>query len=369
MSKEKLKLVVLSAFYEPYMSGAEQMVKEVVERLGNNYEITLLTGLYDKSLPRVEKRDNFVIERVGIGHMQIDKILYILLSALRVKKIKPQITHAIMESYAGGALALVKYLYPKTKRILTLQSGDMDDPKNQKRLLFKMFFKALHTSPDIVTAISSFLVERAKKLGVSEERIFITPNGVEMSEIPGEQEKERNRVVMVGRLSWEKGHNYLIEAWPEVLKSIPGAKLVLVGEGDKRGDIEKMIEEKNIKDSVVLTGNLPHDQVLTEIKKSEIFICPSLAEGLGNVFIESQACGVPPIGTNVGGIPDIITNGENGLMINPKSSEEISQAIIKLLSDKEMIDRFSKRGLETVQKFNWPTIIEKIDGIYQEVID
>jgi len=361
----KTKIVILSAFYEPYMSGAEQMTKEICERLGGEYDITMITGRYDKNLAKFEKRDNFVIERVGIGHKQIDKILYILLSALRVRTLKPQIVHAVMESYAGGALVLVKYLYPRAKRILTLQSGDMDDQKNQNRLLFKLFFKIIHTTPNIVTAISSFLAERAKRLGVDEKNIFITPNGVDMSEIPGDIDKEKNRVVMVGRLSWEKGHDYLLKAWPEVLKEIPEAKLVLVGEGNKRTEIEKMIQDLQIGNSITLTGNLPHSQVLNEIKKSEIFVCPSLAEGLGNVFIESQACGVPPIGTNVGGIPDIITNGENGLMINSKSSEEIAAAIVKLLSDKDIIAKFSKKGLETVQKFDWPKIIKNIDQIYK----
>jgi len=365
---QKTKLVVFSAFYEPFMSGAEQMTKEICERLGNKYDITLITGRYDKNLPKIETKNNFVIERVGIGHKQIDKILYIFLSVLRTCVIQPKIVHAIMESYAGGALVLVKYFYSKAKRILTLQSGDMDDEKNQKRLLFKLFFKFIHTTPNIVTAISSFLVERAKRLGVDEKNIFITPNGVDMSKIPSNTEKEKNRVIMVGRLSWEKGHDYLIQAWPEVLKNIPNAKLILVGEGNKRNDIEKMIKDLDIESRIVLTGNLPHDQVLKEIKKSEIFICPSLAEGLGNVFIEAQACGVPPIGTNVGGIPDIITDGENGLLIESKNSKAISNAIIMLLNDKEKIESFSKKGLETVQKFAWPIIIKKIDDIYQDVL-
>lgn len=349
------------------MSGAEQMVKEVVERLGNNYEITLIAARLSKELPLVENRPAFKLVRVGLGNKTIDKILYPLLAALRVRKIKPEIAHAIMESYAGGALVLVKYFYPQAKRVLTLQSGDLDSDVKQKKFLVSFFWKIIHTSPNLVTSISSFLSQRAERLGVKKENIILTPNGVDLSQVPAGAEKIAKRVVCVARLSWEKGLDDLVKAWPEVLKSEPEAKLVLVGEGNKRQEIEKMIADLNIKKSVTLLGNLPHGQVLKEIKKSEVFICPSLAEGLGIVFIEAQACGVPVIGTRVGGIPDVIQDNENGLLIEPKSSAQIAEAIIKLLKDKSLSERLSQKALETVQKYDWQSVIKTIDSTYREL--
>lgn len=366
-TEKKKKLILLSAFYEPYMSGAEQMVKEILERLGGGYETVLITGRFDRGLSEREERPTFKLIRVGIGHKQIDKLLYPLLAALKARKLKPDIVHAVMESYAGGALVLVKYFYPRAKRILTLQSGDLDSEIKQSRRLLKLFWRPIHRSPHVVTAISSFLARRAEELGVSRDKIFITPNGVDLSRIPAGTEKIRERVICVARLSWEKGLDYLIKAWPEVLKTAPGAKLVLVGEGDKRGEIENLIKEFGISDSVELKGNLPHEQTLEEIKKSEIFICPSLAEGLGIVFIEAQACGVPPIGTRVGGIPDVIKDGENGLLIEPKSSPAIAEAVKKLLTDKELAARLLVRALETVKKYNWDNIVRQIDEFYKKI--
>lgn len=364
----KTKLVILSAFYEPFMSGAEQMVKEIVERLGDYYEITLITGRFDSALPKKEKKSSFTLIRVGIGHKKIDKFFYPFLANFKIRKIKPNITHAIMESYAGIALILTKYFYPKSKRILTLQSGDLDDFKKQRKIYIKFFWKKIHNSPDKIVAISSFLSLRAENLGVSKNKITIIPNGVDFSKIPREIKQESNRVICVARLSWEKGIDYLIKAWPRVLKEIPFAKLVIVGEGNKRGEIEKMIKDFNISDSVELKGSLPHNKIFDEIKKSEIFICPSLAEGLGIVFIEAQACGVPVIGTRIGGIPDVIQNNENGILIEPKNSEEISKSIIALLKNEDLRDRLSKKALETVRKYDWKKIVEKIDFLYKEII-
>lgn len=104
MPQKNKRIVVFSAFYEPFMSGAEQMVKEIVERLGADYDMFLITARLDKKLPKIENRPTFKLIRVGLGLKRMDKILYPLLAAWQARKIKPDIAHAIMESYAGGAL-------------------------------------------------------------------------------------------------------------------------------------------------------------------------------------------------------------------------------------------------------------------------
>lgn len=361
------KIVILSAFYEPYMSGAEQMAKEIAERLGGEFDIKVITGRYDKNNKKTERRPNFNLIRVGVGHSKIDKFLFIVLAPFFVKKLKPDITHAIMESYAGLALMFLKYIYPKTKRILTLQSGDLDSKKKQKRLLQKIFWRKIHNSPDIITAISSALAKRAKDLGVNEKKIFITHNGIDLNTIPQDKEKIHHRVICVARLSWEKAHNLILEAWPDLVNIYPDASLVFVGEGKMRGAIEKQIEELAIKNSVILKGNLPHKEVLEELKKSEVFVCPSLAEGLGNVFIEAQACGVPPIGTKIGGIPDVIQHNKNGILINSENSQEIVAAVKKLFDDRLLYERIKNNTLNSVKRFDWNEIIIKIKNIYLNV--
>jgi glycosyltransferase involved in cell wall biosynthesis len=151
------------------------------------------------------------------------------------------------------------------------------------------------------------------------------------------------------------------------LAEFSDAKLVFVGEGDKRVEMEKQIQELNLIDSVELKGRLSHSETLKEIAKSEIFICPSLAEGLGNVFIEAQACGTPAIGTRVGGIPDVIQDGFSGLLIEPKNSEAITEALFKLLKNTELRQELARNGAESARQFDWQKIIEKINEIYYNI--
>ncbi|MCB9798582.1 glycosyltransferase family 4 protein [Candidatus Nomurabacteria bacterium] len=361
MSKHKFKVVIFSAFYDPFMSGAEQMVKEILERIGEKYSMTLVTARIRRDLPKREQRDGYDIIRVGTG-TKIDKFLYPLLAPFAARRLQPRIVHAILESYAGIALYFLKFVYPRAKRILTLQSGGLDHEDKQKEFFLKLFWRKMHSTPHKVTAISRFLAQRGQKFRA--ETVDLTPNGLDFSHVPKGVPQKEGRVICVGRLSWVKGHKYLLEAWPLVLKEVPGARLVLVGDGDERKNIEKQTRELSIQDSVKLLGNLPHDEVLREMSQSEVFVCPSLAEGLGIVFIEAQACGIPVIGTNVGGIPDIIEDNQTGYLIETKNPDQIAEKLIVLLKDKELRKRFVESSQHTVKKFEWNTIIAKIDEIY-----
>jgi glycosyltransferase involved in cell wall biosynthesis len=279
----------------------------------------------------------------------------------------PDILHAVMESYAGVALWFSKYLVPGVKRILTLQSGDLD--KKIWRNI-PVLWKKIHTSPDLVTAISGFLANRARRLGA--KNIEITPNGVDFGEVADvlvnkNYASASHRIICLARLSWEKDHKNLVAAMPEILKQYPDAEMIFAGDGPLRGEIEAQIKNLGLYGKIKLLGKLPHKSALEEVAKSDVSICPSLAEGLGITFIEAQALGVPVIGTNVGGIPDVIEDGKTGLLIQPGSKDAITGAVIKIFSmpaeEKAAMIEAEKSGAK--KKFDWKNIADNIEKIYQ----
>ena len=359
------KIIIFSCFYDPFMSGAELFVKEVVERLADKYKFTIISARLDNKLPKFEEREHFDYYRVGLGS-SFDKWLYPVLAARLAKKLKPDIVHGVMESYAGIAACRFKKKNQNTPTILTLQSGDLDDPSKH---IPKWLWKKIHVTPDRITAISTALGRRAEKLGVPKEKIAIIPNGVDL-ELAKNSRSEHvpGRIVTVARLSWEKGLDYLIRAMPAVIKECPEAHLVMVGEGDRRGEIEGLIQELGIEGRVTLLGRLPHEKTLEEIGKSEVFICPSLAEGLGIVFIEAQACGVAVIGTRVGGIPDVIDDEASGLLVEPKNSEDIEKALIRLLENLELRERLVRVALERIDRFDWNRVVREVADEYDKLL-
>ena len=366
----KPTVVVFSCFYEPFISGAERFVKEVVERLANQYRFIIVTARLSRQAPKREVKQigahEYEICRVGFG-VKIDKWCYPLLAPGAARRHQPKIVHAVMESYAGIALWFYRFFGGNAKTILTLQSGDLDDAKKQQKIPDGLWRK-IHTTPDRVTAISAYLKDRAVRLGVAPNRVSIIPNGVDLKSVAAPRQPIARRIVSVARLSWEKGLAYLIAALPAIKKEFSDAHLVVVGGGLLAGELEKQACELGVIDAVVLLGNQPHERALAEISKAEVFITPSLAEGLGIVFIEAQAAGVPVIGTNVGGIPDIIKNEETGLLIPPRDSAAIAAAIVKIFKNKDRAEQLAKTAQKNLHRFDWTAIAGQVSDLYQSLV-
>ena len=367
-------VVILSCFYEPYISGAERFVKEVTERLISNYRFIIITSRIKIQNPKLEIRNingyEYLIKRIGFG-FKFDKWLYSILAPIYALFYKPQIVHAVMESYAGIALLLYCYIAKlfglKSKTILTLQSGDLDEKVIQGRIPTWLWRK-IHTMPDYITAISSYLKNRAIKLGVAENKISIIPNGVDLQLVESYKLKVVSRVphriVCVARLSSEKGLEYLLDALPLIKREFSDAHLVLVGGGILENNLKSQAKQLGILDSVFFLGAQPHEKAIEEMRQAEVFVCPSLAEGLGIVFIEAQALGVPVIGTNVGGIPDVIRDGETGLLVPPRDSRAIADAVIKVFRDKNLAQKITEEAKKRIGRFSWDMIARQVAEIY-----
>lgn len=367
---DKKTVVIFTAFYAPWESGAERFAREVVENLKDRYHFVLITTRNSKNAPKLENARGYQIRRLGWG-TRADKWLFPLLAPMAATRLKPNLVHAVMESYAGIALALFKLFNWKIPIILTLQSGDLDDRKKQKKIPY-LLWKIIHLVPTHLTAISRYLGSRAERLGVSKERISIIPNGVNLEELRPLLERDELRIpfrlVCVGRLSWEKGQEYLISAMPLIRKEFPDAHIVLVGGGADEGKLRKLTHSLDLDSSVFFRGMLPHSRAMGEVANAEVFVVPSLAEGLGIVFLESQALGVPVIGTYVGGIPDVIENEVTGLLVAPKDSVAIADAVGKMFRDQALRDRLVNKAKERISQFSWDKIAASVASLYDRYL-
>ena len=367
---DRKTIAMFSAFYAPWESGAERFAREVVENLKDRYHFVLFTARNSKKVPKTESGKGYVIRRLGFGS-RFDKWIFPLLAPFAAIRLKPALAHAVMESYAGIALAIFKLFSWKTPAILTLQSGDLDDSKKQKKIPY-LLWKIIHLAPTHLTAISRYLAERAEMLGVSKERISVIHNGVSFEELQPLLRKEKQtvprRIVCVGRLSWEKGQEYIISALPLIKKEFPEAHLVVVGGGAEEEKLRKLVTTLDLAPSVYFRGLLPHFRAMDEAVSAEVFVGPSLAEGLGIVFLEAQALGIPVVGTYVGGIPDVIENEVTGLLVPPKDSVAIAEAVKRIFRDKELKASLITTARKQVNEFSWDKITEQIASLYDRYI-
>jgi glycosyltransferase involved in cell wall biosynthesis len=172
----------------------------------------------------------------------------------------------------------------------------------------------------------------------------------------------------VGRLVPVKGHRYLIEAASQVVRVIPGVKFFLVGDGPCREELEGQVARLNLGNNVHFLGL--RESGLEEIMAAlDLFVLPSLNEGMGRVLIQAMALGRPVVATEVSGIPEVVKNNETGILVPPGESKALAEAIITLLRDKKRAGEMGRAGRERVNSsFTSRIMIEKIANLYEELM-
>jgi glycosyltransferase involved in cell wall biosynthesis len=369
--KGRKRVLIFSAFYDPFVSGAERMVVETVRRLAGRFSLTVVTARLDAKLPRRETRlvegstTCYEIVRLGAG-AKWDKFLFPLLAPLWALRQPHRLVHAVMESYAGIALWWYRAFGGKKPTVLTLQSGDLDMPEKNRKIP-RLVWRNIHASPTAVVGISTALTERAEKLGA--RRTLTIPNGVDFSHLAKvpRGEKLPHRVVTVARLSPEKGLPFLIEAIKIARHSVEDAELAIVGGGALEAELKAYVEKLSLQDVVRFLGARPNAEAMAEVAKSGVFVLPSLGEGLGIVLLEAQALGVPVIGTDVGGIPDVIAHETTGLLVPPSDAKALAAAIVRVLAEPGLGARLAEGASGRLAAFDWDKIAERYAALYDEL--
>lgn len=211
--------------------------------------------------------------------------------------------------------------------------------------------------------------------GIENEKLEIIPFGVDIDffrplKLP--KQDDVFQILSVGYLIERKGFEYLIKAIKKILEKHPHVKLDIVGTGPLENKLKNMILELELSDEVQILQNVSDDELLSLYNQADLFVLPSIrdsqgnTEGLGVVLIEAMACGLPVIGSNIGGIPDIIKDRESGLLFNEKDIDDLSLKILSVIEDEELKNRLSINGSKRAQQFTWTNIASRYIEVYNE---
>jgi len=227
--------------------------------------------------------------------------------------------------------------------------------------LTSKFEKNALTWADAITVISKEAQEHYTKLGFDPIQI---PNAINLENLP--QEKDRRfekQIIFVGRLSKEKG----IETLIEVSKNLPNdINLLIVGSGPESEKIKKLSETL---DNIHYLGYQTHENSIKLIRGSNILIQPSLHEGISTTILESMACKIPIIASNLGGNKELILDNQNGFLINPEFVDDIIKKIIMILDDELLAKKFGEKSFELIKHYDWSKIGQKYLNLYQSLIN
>jgi len=226
-----------------------------------------------------------------------------------------------------------------------------------------------------VVGVSAHTAENLSRYErISKKKIRIIPNGIDLLkyEISVDQVskrrnlgiREKGPVIGLGvRLTEQKGIPYLIRAMPEVLQKFPDATLVIAGDGPMAPELKKETTKLGLENHVLFIG--PRLDIPEILKLFDIYVLPSVWEGLPMVILEAMAARCPIIATDVGGVRNVIANGLNGSIVEPRNSSVLSAEIIKLLSNKALRASYTRAAHDTVStKFSAETMTRKYEKLY-----
>ena len=269
-----------------------------------------------------------------------------------------------------GAL-FAKKVY-KTPYICTIYGEEVYLSKRYK-LEFSLRNFVNNSSKSI--AISEATLNSCIDIGLKKEELEIIPFGVDTDFYrPLKISKNENifQILAVGYLIERKGFEYLIKATKEILKEHDNVHLTIVGSGPLEEKLKNVIKELKLETNAKIMKNVSDEELLQLYNSSDLFVLPSIVdsqgntEGLGVVLLEAMACGLPVVGSNIGGIPDIIQDGETGLLVPEKNITELSNTILNLVENEELRKKLAINGYNRVrEKFSWEKIAESYINVYE----
>jgi glycosyltransferase involved in cell wall biosynthesis len=207
--------------------------------------------------------------------------------------------------------------------------------------------------------------------GIASEKIKVIPNGVDPNRFLTHEKRVRlighPSILYFGGLSERKGVDVLLRAIAKTKLVLPSIKLHLVGSGDFSDHLRILSMREEIEKDVIFWGHADRSLVPQYYNAADICIFPSRYEPFGIVILEALASGRPVIASNVGGIPEFISSGENGILVEPNDPEALSRAIILLFQDKTLMKSLRANALKTAALYSWKNIARKYLHLYRHL--
>lgn len=318
-----------------------------------------------KGLASETSERGFFIHRIRYYPIRVlGAILFWMRMLFLLRKVNPDVIHA-----QGIVMGIPAFL---GKRILNKpysvwgQGSDVYSTWAFKTTFTRLVLR----NANLVIALTQDM--RLRMQQICDVRAVIIPNGVRIESFSGlSREKSRKNlnilenekiITFVGRLVPEKGVKYLIRAMTSINRNVPDARLLLIGDGLDRLYLEKLTQELKLTNTITFVGMVSNEKVPSYLASSDLFVLPTLSEGLSIVILEAMACGLPVITTTVNGLPEIVKDGENGLLVAPKNSEQLAQKLLLLLNDDQLRMKMGENNKRLSKNYSLEVVFSKFES-------
>lgn len=351
------RLTILQVRESSGFYGAENVVIELSKGFQQSgyRPMTAILAREPKQV-RVFKRtaqENRISARVLRNRHLIDPgVVFQLRRMLRKNDVSIVLSHG----YTSNFYALAATAFSRVRRVAVCHPWAESAYSARARFYEKLDLSWLRFFDNVV-AVSQNVREKILKNNVLAEKVSLIANGLDISRFNTVIDREgareslaipRDSLVIgaVGRLSIEKGHRFLIEAAKPLVKDYPELQVIFVGDGPLKSELVQLSRRLGIEANVRFLGKVHNIPLILSLM--DLFVLPSLSEGLPMALLEAMAAKVPVIASNVGDIPHVIRDREEGLLVAPKNVEQLKDAISASLSDTAKRKQFASRAFEKV---------------------
>lgn len=344
--------------------GGEQQASYLIRGLAQRGHRCFIAG---KPNSEFLARDHGVADLVRISipcRGELD-----LVTAVKLRNAIIQYRIDILHAHSSHAVTYAALARKLAGRGSVVASRRVDFPPNAN-----VFSKWKYRQPDRVIAISDCIARVMRTFGVGADRLRTVHSGVDISRfdvaplprktlgIPDGVPLAGNVAALVGH----KDHRTLLRAVPSIIHELPDFRLVIVGEGKLRQELEAEIARLNIVHAVILLGQ--RNDIPQLLRALDVFILSSSEEGLGTSVLDAMACGVPVVATNAGGIPEMVRDGETGLLAPIRDPDALAGQVVRLLRDDDLKRRLAHRAREMViERFSADRMVLGNLEVYEEL--
>jgi len=363
--------ITVPLFPPKWLAGTEIATYNIAKHLARRgHEVHVITSL-DEGLPKESIEEGFYVHRIFWRKIRFVGVISFWMKIFWcLKRINPDIVH--VQSVGIGIPAFLSKKLLKKPYIVWGRGSEIYISWRFNKQILKLVLK----NADIVIALTEHMKREIKK--ICNREVFVIPNGIDLEKFSNLSKKNiRKRlkikedakiITFVGTLCLVKGVRYLIKAMKIIKQLYPNTRLVLVGDGKEKKKLEKVVVELVLEGCVRFIGKVPNGEIPEYMVVSDVFVLPSLSEGFPNVVLEAMASELPIVATNVGGLPEIIKDGVNGFLVEPKDPEQIAEKVLLLLEDDQLRDKLSRNNRKEVKRYNLGSVVERLEEIYQSCL-
>jgi len=378
----KSKIKILHVITHLPIGGAQDNTLYTVELLDKEkYDISLCCNLDGELVERAKKVEAVKLFDIPFLGREVSpyRDIRAFLSLYKLFK-EEDFTIIHTHSSKAGLLARLAAVLNKTPIVIhTIHGFAFNDFMNGlKKNFFIYLEKLLAKWTDVLITVSNLNKKKIIDLNIAHEnKIKNIYSGIDLSlftnkrndEFRKELNLENDHLLLgsVGRLSNQKDPITMIEAFGIISKPFPNAHLALVGDGELKGKILEKIDQLKLNDRIHLTGN--KNNPWSVYHSMDLFIMSSIYEGLGRSITEALSCGVPVVCTDVEGVPEIVRDNITGILVRPKDSNKLADAIIRTLNDMETAKKMAEEGRRFVNdNFDVNKMVNEIDSLYNTLL-